>query len=323
MGFLISQIFVVINLLLGILGDAYNESKDNMIDGLTKDSDERGRKSYKVLDAVPVYETVLEDIKELLQCDRAAFFVYHRAEHELWTLVGKGNLLRSPAQYGVAGYCVTKQEPAIVVDAYNDYRFHPELDQVTKYTTRHIVACPVYDDNREIVGVIQGMNKLAYNAQTHKWVLAAESFTAVELELLQGYTTKLSNMADEKVHYRSASLFLCTHSLVTCVAVFLRRVLSKTTNGSLDATNTNLMCFGMKHSTTMCQALLLFHTPMSWRLWMTRELRLPKRLRGSNLTWIKVHLRSPCGRLSVISKSIAPTALHDCLSVLIINSQSQ
>jgi hypothetical protein len=94
---------------------------------------------------------------------------------------------------------VTHQEPAIVVDAYKDARFHPELDEITQYHTRHIVACPVFDGNGEIVGVVQGMNKLAYNSRSHEWELAGECFGTTELEVLQGYTVKLANMADEKV----------------------------------------------------------------------------------------------------------------------------
>jgi len=198
MAYLLLMIFVVINLLLGILGDAYTESKENMTEGIRLDRLEKGRQAYQVIDEVPVYETVVEDIKETLHCDGAAFFVYHRQDHELWSLTSKGDLVRLDATHGIAGYCVEHMEPVLVHNAYADKRFDPEMDRLTNYTTHHVVAVPVYDKNDEVTGVLQGMNKLQYDERTHMWALSNDSFSRLDLEQLQGYTSRLTKIVESQ-----------------------------------------------------------------------------------------------------------------------------
>lgn len=98
--------------------------------------------------------------KDLLNCDRCSIFLYDAKEDELWTTVAHGTgQIRIPAQSGVAGYSALSKEIQIVVDAYNDFRFNPEVDQITGYTTRSILTVPLLNHNDQLLGVFQALNK--------------------------------------------------------------------------------------------------------------------------------------------------------------------
>ena len=44
--------------------------------------------------------------------------------------------------------------------AYADLRFNPDIDMKTGFHTRNILCMPIYDQEGEIIGVIQVINKL-------------------------------------------------------------------------------------------------------------------------------------------------------------------
>lgn len=98
--------------------------------------------------------------KDLVDADRCSIFLYDSKSDELWTTVSQGSDgIRIPADSGVAGYAALSKEVQIVVDAYNDFRFNPEVDQVTGYTTRSILTVPLLNHKDEVLGVFQALNK--------------------------------------------------------------------------------------------------------------------------------------------------------------------
>lgn len=105
--------------------------------------------------------TMANYAKNLLDCDRSSIFLYDKDTDELWTKVAleTKETIRIPAESGVAGYAALSKEIQIVVDAYNDFRFNPEVDQITGYTTKSILTVPLLNHNDEVLGVFQGLNK--------------------------------------------------------------------------------------------------------------------------------------------------------------------
>lgn len=99
--------------------------------------------------------------KDLLNANRCSIFLYDAKEDELWTTVAHetDKEIRIPADSGVAGYSALSKEIQIVVDAYNDFRFNPEVDQTTGYTTKSILTVPLLNHNDEVLGVFQALNK--------------------------------------------------------------------------------------------------------------------------------------------------------------------
>ena len=108
----------------------------------------------------PLLESMADYAKDLLDSDRCSIFLYDSKEDELWTTVAHGgDQIRIPADSGVAGFSALSKEIQIVVDAYNDFRFNPDIDQATGYTTKSILTVPLLNHNDEVLGVFQALNK--------------------------------------------------------------------------------------------------------------------------------------------------------------------
>ena len=69
--------------------------------------------------------------------------------------------IRFPADKGLAGYVVQTGEPLNIPDAYNDPRFNPEVDKKTGYVTKTILCLPIKNNNQEIIGAFQVLNKMS------------------------------------------------------------------------------------------------------------------------------------------------------------------
>lgn len=104
--------------------------------------------------------SVADFAKEILQADRCSIFVYDKDKKELWSKVAHHiHPIRISAEKGVAGYAALSKETQIVVDAYNDYRFNPDVDKATGYCTQTILSVPLLDNQDHTIGVFQALNK--------------------------------------------------------------------------------------------------------------------------------------------------------------------
>jgi len=118
----------------------------------------------KVINKTKTLNSVLESMadfaRDILSADRCSIFVYDKLTDELWSKVAHDiEPIRITARKGVAGYAALSKETQIVVDAYNDYRFNPEVDKATGYLTQTILAVPLLDNQDNTIGVFQVLNK--------------------------------------------------------------------------------------------------------------------------------------------------------------------
>ncbi len=99
--------------------------------------------------------------RNLLTSDRCSIFLYDEKKEELWTKVAHGinDDIRINANQGIAGSAAMSQENQIIVDAYKDFRFNPEIDKKTGYHTKTILAVPLVDHSDKTIGVFQILNK--------------------------------------------------------------------------------------------------------------------------------------------------------------------
>jgi response regulator RpfG family c-di-GMP phosphodiesterase len=98
--------------------------------------------------------------REILSADRCSIFIHDAKRNELWTKIAHGvDEIRIPADKGIAGYAALSKDIQIVVDAYNDFRFNPEIDRVTGYFTKTVLAVPLLNSQDETIGVFQALNK--------------------------------------------------------------------------------------------------------------------------------------------------------------------
>lgn len=67
--------------------------------------------------------------------------------------------IRIPFGKGIVGYVASTGETVNIIDAYKDDRFNQAIDQQTGYKTKSILCMPVKNNQGEVVGVAQVINK--------------------------------------------------------------------------------------------------------------------------------------------------------------------
>ncbi|CAG9322062.1 unnamed protein product [Blepharisma stoltei] len=109
-----------------------------------------------------IISTIRDASQKLLDCDRAT--VYIREGNSLVVKV-QGSEQEIPTNFevplgkGIAGYVAQTGLTEIICDAYQDFRFNHEIDDLTGYRTHDILCMPVLDCNGETIAVLQMLNK--------------------------------------------------------------------------------------------------------------------------------------------------------------------
>ena len=60
---------------------------------------------------------------------------------------------------GIAGDTYQQASPQVVNDPYSDPRFLSKIDEKTGFVTRNILTIPIFSSKRDVIGVIQLLNK--------------------------------------------------------------------------------------------------------------------------------------------------------------------
>ena len=127
-----------------------------------------------------------KEAKTLVNSDKCTVFFLDTNTNELWSKgKGKGEEeIRFPASTGLAGHVATKLEMLNIPDAYKDPRFNRNVDKMTKYKTKSILAVPIVSADGESLGCIQAINKLdgdAFTKQDEELVSAFSAQAAVSM----------------------------------------------------------------------------------------------------------------------------------------------
>ncbi|OIO04063.1 MAG: hypothetical protein COX65_01595 [Elusimicrobia bacterium CG_4_10_14_0_2_um_filter_56_8] len=107
-------------------------------------------------------ELIAEQVKTILTCDRCSVFILDRQTNELWSKVALGlqrTEVRVPFGKGIAGHVASSGLTLNIQDAYQDVRFNHDIDRLTGYRTRSILAVPLRNVGGHIIGVFEAMNK--------------------------------------------------------------------------------------------------------------------------------------------------------------------
>ena len=145
--------------------------------------------SQSNLDLEDTLKRVMDEAKELMNADRSTLWLLDRDRQELWTKItqddGSTKELRVPIGIGFAGkVAVSGQALNIPFDLYE----HPDSDTAKKmdrqngYRTCSLLCMPVFNADRELIGVTQLVNKKKsgdfspYNP--NDWPEAPECFQA-------------------------------------------------------------------------------------------------------------------------------------------------
>jgi len=98
--------------------------------------------------------------KEVIGAERCSVFIYDKQNHTLWTtLADEVEKITISAYEGVAGYTIKERKPLVVNNVKEHPLFLADIDEETGYTTKNIITAPVFNSQREIIGVLELLNK--------------------------------------------------------------------------------------------------------------------------------------------------------------------
>ncbi|HCC48856.1 MAG TPA: hypothetical protein DEQ38_12180 [Elusimicrobia bacterium] len=137
-------------------------------------------------------EIIAEQVRTILVCDRCSVFILDRQTNELWSKVALGmqhTEIRVPFGKGIVGHVASSGLTLNIQDAYKDERFTHEIDRLTGYRSRSILAVPLKNVSGHIIGVFEAMNKVGgpFNIDDEGILQLISSLAASGIENAQLY----------------------------------------------------------------------------------------------------------------------------------------
>jgi GAF domain-containing protein len=129
-----------------------------------KQISEFGQKLMALDDMSNVLELISSEAKSLLNTERCSIFIVDQEDQILWTKVsdGIGRIVIS-LDSGIVGDTYQKQKSQIVNNPYDDERFLQNIDKKSGFITKNIITVPIFDSKRDIIGIIQLLNKSRFD----------------------------------------------------------------------------------------------------------------------------------------------------------------
>ncbi|XP_044274540.1 cGMP-dependent 3',5'-cyclic phosphodiesterase [Varanus komodoensis] len=120
------------------------------------------------LDDVSVLlQEIITEARNLSNAEICSVFLLDRGSHELVAKVFDGGVvddesyeIRIPADQGIAGHVATTGKILNIKDAYSHPLFYRGVDDSTGFRTRNILCFPIKDENHEVIGVAELVNKI-------------------------------------------------------------------------------------------------------------------------------------------------------------------
>lgn len=167
-----------------------------------------GRSITAVTDIDVLLKVIAEETKIAIQADRCTVFMLDKDKNELWSKVALGlgsQEIRFPADKGLAGYVVKTGEPLNIPDAYNDPRFNPDIDKETGYKTKTILCMPIKNNNQEIIGAFQVLNKNngVFTKGDEDLLVAIGGSASIALENAQLFEQQKELYKEQKILFES------------------------------------------------------------------------------------------------------------------------
>lgn len=160
------------------------------------------------LDIHHLLDLIMQEITRALRADRSSLFLVDWDSMELWSSVAQGSdEIRFSIKKGIAGYVALSGETLLVDNAYEDHRFNPEVDNLTGYCTRSVLAMPIRNRRGDIIGVIQVLNKSegGFTVEDKHLLQALGAQVAIALENAHLYT-ELKRTFDSFVQTLAATI---------------------------------------------------------------------------------------------------------------------
>lgn len=131
--------------------------------------------------------TITEGLTRLLGATRTTIYVYDAKTQEIWSRVADRleiREIRLPLGRGVAGRVAQTRQLLHVPDVTKSEYFAPEIDKKTGFVTRSILGAPMLNLKKELVGVVEVLNKKAgvFSEDDEELLRLFASYAAVAIE---------------------------------------------------------------------------------------------------------------------------------------------
>ena len=148
------------------------------------------------LDLHTLLQRIEQAALQVLDCARVTVFLHDRQRDELFSRLATGaEVIRFPADKGIAGECFQTGDAINIADAYADPRFNPAIDRQSGFRTQNLLTLPMRGHDGDVVGVLQLINKRggAFTEADAHLAATLSSLTGVALQrqmLLDAYAVK-------------------------------------------------------------------------------------------------------------------------------------
>ncbi|HWZ98569.1 MAG TPA: PP2C family protein-serine/threonine phosphatase [Candidatus Dormibacteraeota bacterium] len=150
---------------------------------------EATKKLNSTLDLGELIHIILQIATRQTGAGRGTVFLVDAEKNEIWSLVGLGleqQVIRLPADRGIAGWVAQNGRSVRLENAYEDPRFEPEVDRRLGFTTKRLLCLPIRNEAGNIVGVLQLLNKEeAFTSEDEAFLDALSAHVAIALEKAQ------------------------------------------------------------------------------------------------------------------------------------------
>jgi len=119
-----------------------------------------GQKLMAQTDIDSALVLIAKEAKKILSAERCSLFIVDAENELLWTKLSDGlEKIVIGIESGIVGDTYKKAQAQIVNNPYDDERFLPAIDKKSGYTTRNIITVPIYNSKREMMGILQLLNR--------------------------------------------------------------------------------------------------------------------------------------------------------------------
>lgn len=132
---------------------------------------------------------ISEYAKQVSGAERCSIFIYNPRIQMLWTTLSDGvEKIMVHQDSGIVGHTVKEKKPILVNNPYEDERFFPAIDDKTGFVTENIASIPIFDSNRQVIGVFQLLNKPGgFSQEDAKFMIFFAHYISGYLELAMRY----------------------------------------------------------------------------------------------------------------------------------------
>jgi sigma-B regulation protein RsbU (phosphoserine phosphatase) len=163
---------------------------------------EATKKLNSTLDLGELIHIILQIASRQTGAERGTVFLVDQQRNEIWSLVGIGleqQVIRLPADRGIAGWVAREGSAVRLENAYNDPRFEPDIDRKLGFKTKQLMCLPIRNEAGAIIGVLQLLNKTeGFTDEDEAFLDALSVHVALALEKAQLHRERLEKEKMER-----------------------------------------------------------------------------------------------------------------------------